>query len=95
MAVFPTITDGLGIRVPMLIVSPYAKEGHVSHVHYEHGSILRFVEDRFGLGRLAASDTRAFSPQKDCFDFEGPPRAFQSDSNQTRRELFPESADRS
>ena len=30
MAVFPTITDGLGMRVPMLIVSPYAKEGHVS-----------------------------------------------------------------
>ena len=61
--------DGLGMRIPMLIVSPYAKKGHVSHVHYEHGSILRFVEDVFGLGRLAASDKRANSPAKDAFDF--------------------------
>ena len=49
--------DGLGMRIPMLIISPYAKKGYVSHVHYEHGSILRFVEDQFGLKRLAASDT--------------------------------------
>jgi phospholipase C len=68
--------DGLGIRVPMLIVSPYAKDGHVSHVHYEHGSILKFVEDQFGLGRLAASDARALSPAKDSFDFDKPPRPF-------------------
>ena len=41
--------DGLGLRIPMLIVSAYAKNGRVSHVHYEHGSILKFVEDTFGL----------------------------------------------
>ena len=69
--------DGLGMRVPMLIVSAYAKKGYVSHVHYEHGSILKFVEDQFGLGRLSASDTRAKSPEKDCFDFKQPPRKFQ------------------
>ena len=68
--------DGLGIRVPLLIVSAYAKKGHVSHVHYEHGSILKFIEDRFGLGRLQASDTRANSPLNDCFDFSKPPRKF-------------------
>lgn len=68
--------DGLGIRVPLLIISPYAKQGHVSHVQYEHGSILRFVEDQFGLARLAASDTRATSPEKDCFDFTQAPRQF-------------------
>lgn len=68
--------DGLGMRIPMLIISPYAKEGYVSHVHYEHGSILRFVEDRFGLPRLAATDTRANSPEPDCFDFAQRPRAF-------------------
>jgi len=59
-----------------LIISPYAKQGYVSHVHYEHGSILKFVEDQFGLGRLAASDTRANSPGNDCFDFSQPPRKF-------------------
>jgi len=69
--------DGLGLRIPMLVVSPYAKKGYVSHVHYEHGSILKFVEDTFGLGRLAASDARANSPAADCFDFNAPPRKFQ------------------
>jgi phospholipase C len=68
--------DGLGLRLPMLIISAYAKQGHVSHVHYEHGSILKFVEDQFGLGRLTASDARAKSPALDCFDFTKPPRAF-------------------
>ncbi|HEY6450337.1 MAG TPA: alkaline phosphatase family protein [Candidatus Cybelea sp.] len=70
--------DGLGIRVPLIIVSPYAKQGYVSHVQYEHGSILRFVEDQFGLGRLSATDTRATSPEKDCFNFTKPPRKFQA-----------------
>ncbi|MBV8198060.1 MAG: hypothetical protein JO263_07990, partial [Candidatus Eremiobacteraeota bacterium] len=68
--------DGLGFRLPLLIISPYAKPGWVSHVHYEHGSILRFIEDQFGLGQLSASDARATSPQKDCFDFSKGPRAF-------------------
>ena len=68
--------DGLGIRVPLLVISPYAKKGYVSHVHYEHGSILKFVEDIFALPRLAASDTRATSPAKDCFDFNQAPRPF-------------------
>jgi phospholipase C len=67
--------DGLGVRLPLLIISPYAKQGHVSHVHYEHGSILKFVEDTFGLPRLAASDKRANSPT-DAFDFGKPPRTF-------------------
>jgi phospholipase C len=69
--------DGLGFRVPLLVISPYAKRGYVSHVEYEHGSILKFIEDRFGLTRLSASDTRANSPAADCFDFNQAPRAFQ------------------
>ncbi|MGA7356268.1 MAG: alkaline phosphatase family protein [Candidatus Cybelea sp.] len=68
--------DGLGFRLPLLIISPYTKQGLVSHTHYEHGSILKFVEDQFGLARLAASDSRAKSPELDCFDFSQPPRAF-------------------
>jgi phospholipase C len=68
--------DGLGMRVPLLVISPYAKQRYVSHVHYEHGSILRFIEDQFGLPRLTASDSRATSPAADCFDFTQPPRKF-------------------
>jgi phospholipase C len=68
--------DGLGIRVPLLIISAYAKQGYVSSVRYEHGSILKFVEDQWGLGRLSASDTRASTISPDCFDFAKSPRAF-------------------
>jgi phospholipase C len=68
--------DGLGMRVPLVVISPFAKRGHVSHVQYEHGSILRFVENTFGLPRLAASDTRANDPSADCFDFSHSPRKF-------------------
>jgi phospholipase C len=68
--------DGLGFRVPLLVISPYAKHDYVSHVVYETGSILKFAEDVFGLGRLAASDDRANSPAGDCFDFTQQPRKF-------------------
>jgi phospholipase C len=68
--------DGLGMRVPLIIVSPYAKKDHVSHVRYEHGSILKYIEDVFGLAPLAASDTRANSVDTDCFDYNHAPRAF-------------------
>ncbi|MGA9017720.1 MAG: alkaline phosphatase family protein [Candidatus Cybelea sp.] len=67
--------DGLGFRVPLLIISPYAKKGYVSHTHYEHGSILKFVEEQFGLSSLAASDKRANSAA-DAFDFNQSPRKF-------------------
>jgi phospholipase C len=68
--------DGLGMRVPLMVVSPYAKQGYVSHVQYEHGSMLKYVEDTFGLKRLAASDKRANSPVPDAIDYNQKPRAF-------------------
>ena len=67
--------DGLGIRVPLIVISPFAKRGHVSHVTYEWGSLLKFIETTYGLTPLAASDTRA-NALDDCFDFNQPPRAF-------------------
>jgi phospholipase C len=66
---------GLGFRVPMLIVSAYARSGHVSHSPYEFGSILRFIEDTWGLGRLGSSDVRAKSIVN-AFDFTSPPRRY-------------------
>ncbi len=77
---------GLGIRVPCLMISPYAriatgaKRGYVSHTQYEFGSILKFVEEVYALPPLGSTsqgftDTRATS-MLDTFDFTQPPRAF-------------------
>ncbi len=68
--------DGLGLRVPLMIVSPYAKSGYVTHVHYETASVLRFIEDTFGLPQLAGSDTRARDPASDALDYHQRPRKF-------------------
>ena len=62
---------GLGPRVPLLIVSPFAKPGYVSHEVYEHSSILKFVETRYGLQPLTNRD-RAASDMLDSFDFYHP-----------------------
>ena len=80
--------DGLGFRVPLLVISPYAKKNYVSHVQYETASVLRFSEDLFGLGRLAVADRRAASPAGDCFDFAQPPRAFVPIHAPKGREFF-------
>jgi phospholipase C len=45
---------GLGFRVPMLVISPWARRGYVSGHLYEHSSILKFIERRFGLPTLAS-----------------------------------------
>jgi phospholipase C len=49
---------GLGFRVPMLVVSPWARRGYVSGQLYEHSSILKFIERRFGLPTLASVNHR-------------------------------------
>jgi phospholipase C len=68
--------DGLGFRVPLIVISPYAKNNYISHKQYETASVLRFAEDLFGLPQLSAADTRATSPALDCFDFLQKPRKF-------------------
>jgi len=68
--------DGLGFRVPLLVVSAYAKQDYVSHVQYETASVLRFAEDLWGLKHLSAADARANSPAGDCLDFSQKPRKF-------------------
>jgi phospholipase C len=76
---------GLGFRVPMLVVSPYDRvtpgkqQGYISHTQFEFGSILRFIEDNWGLGTLGTADARATSlanPRLGVFDFTQAPRSF-------------------
>jgi len=68
--VTPPIVDkfGLGPRVPLLIISPYAIAGKITHTQYEPSSILKFIEERFGLPPLTARDANANSTA-DSFDF--------------------------
>jgi len=63
---------GLGLRVPMLVISPYVKEGLVSHTVYEFSSILQLIENRFRLKALTARDVQANS-LLDVFDFSQVP----------------------
>jgi phospholipase C len=70
--------DGLGYRIPLIIISPYAKKKHVTHVQYETASVLKFVEDDFGLSNLNVADARANDPAVDpaAFDFKQKPLKF-------------------
>lgn len=68
---------GLGERVPAIIISPYAKQHYVSHTVYEFGSILKFVEDAFGLPPLGGNSTDARANSLvDSFDFTQTPTKF-------------------
>ena len=50
-----------GPRVPTIVISPYARPGFVDHRRYDFGSILRYVEDKFGLLPLGKYDSLASS----------------------------------
>lgn len=65
---------GLGPRVPMLVISPYARPNYVSHYTYEFCSVLKFVEERWKLRHLTARDHWA-NDMRECFDFDQPPAA--------------------
>jgi len=65
--------NGLGPRVPLLIISPFAKPGYISHTLYEHSSMLKFIETRYHLPSLTARDAVA-NNMLDSFDFRQPPQ---------------------
>lgn len=69
----PVDVYGLGPRVPFLIISPYARAGHISHTQYEFSSVLKFIEDRFGLTPLTERDANA-NNTTDSFNFSQTPR---------------------
>jgi phospholipase C len=63
---------GLGFRVPAIVISPYARQA-VLHDTLEVSSILRFVEENFGLPTMTGRDAQA-SDFMAAFDFDQPPR---------------------
>jgi phospholipase C len=48
-----------GFRVPAVLVGPYAKRNHVSHVVYDHTSILAFLERKWNLPAMTYRDANA------------------------------------
>jgi len=64
----------LGMRVPTLVVSPWARLNSVSHVVHDHTSTLRLIESIFDLPALTARDANA-DALLDMFDFGCPARA--------------------
>jgi phospholipase C len=63
---------GYGPRLPLMVISPYAKPNFVDHTLTDQSSILRFIEDNWNLGRIGDSsfDEKA-GPLTNMFDFSG------------------------
>ncbi len=70
----PQVDDfGFGIRVPLLVISPYAKPGHIDNRLGEFSSVLRFIEDNWALSQLTERDRDAQNLSYD-FDFTRDPQ---------------------
>jgi len=88
--------DRYGIRVPMVVASPYARPHYVSHRVYDHTSILRFIETRFDLPALTKRDANA-DPLLRLFKFKKvsfatPPTLPPAPVDLTRPECLPSGA---
>jgi phospholipase C len=68
----PGTFDRSGFRVPIVVVSPFARANFVSHVNREHTSLLKLIEARFGVAPLTRRDAEADN-MFEFFDFNNPP----------------------
>jgi len=66
-----------GFRVPLIVVSPYARAGYISHTPHDFGSILNLIEKTFGLPSLGYADAYA-DDLSDCFSFSQTPISFKT-----------------
>ena len=66
---------GFGFRVPLLVISPYAIAGKVSHEEGEFSSVLRFIEDNWNLRPFLTDRDRQATPMLSAFDFSQTPRS--------------------
>ncbi|HEY3972143.1 MAG TPA: alkaline phosphatase family protein [Candidatus Sulfotelmatobacter sp.] len=82
---FKVVNDGTswgsgyvyGFRVPLIVISPYAKAAYISHATHDFGSILNLIEETFNLKSLGYADAHA-DDLSDCFDFSQPPLTFKT-----------------
>ena len=61
-----------GFRIPVVVISPWAKPSFVSHTARDYTSILRLIEDRFNVPALTLRDANADN-MMEFFDFSGAP----------------------
>jgi len=66
--VAPPPDSGLGVRVPMIIISPYAKQGYTDSNTASFASVNAFIEQRWGLPPLTSLDSDGYD-YADSFDF--------------------------
>ncbi|HJZ76737.1 MAG TPA: phospholipase C, phosphocholine-specific, partial [Vicinamibacterales bacterium] len=77
--IHPAGPYGLGIRVPMIVVSPFSRGGWVNSQLFDHTSLIRFLEARFAHGRRDLIETNITPWRRavtgdltTAFDFESP-----------------------
>jgi phospholipase C len=66
-----------GFRVPLVVVSPYAKAAYISHTTHDFGSILKFIETTYNLPSLGYADAQA-DDLSDCFNLTQSPIVYKS-----------------
>lgn len=67
---------GYGPRLPLLVISPFAKKNYIDHAVTDQSSILRFIEDNWNLGRVGNGSADAIAGSLNgLFDFDDPGRA--------------------
>src|ERR1700729_2068507 len=67
---------GYGPRLPLIVISAYAKQNYVDHRATDQASILRFIEDNWSLGRIGGDSTDVKSGRLNgMFDFDDNHRA--------------------
>ncbi len=76
-----------GFRVPLIVISAYAKPAYISHVNHDFGSILTFVEQSLGVPSLGYADAHSDN-LSDCFDFNQTPLTFQAIQAPLKAEFF-------
>ena len=87
----PPVTGpvSLGVRVPVIVISPYVRPGYVSHVVHTTGSITHFAEEAFNLPSLGEDDARQ-DDFSDTFNFAQTPLTFApfTQSRRSRAEVM-------
>jgi len=89
----PPVIDewGPGMRVPTVIISPFAKKGFIDHTIYDTTAILKLIETRFGLEPLGKRD-KCSKDMNAAFEFEGWVSAPPDCESKPAAEAKPESA---